>query len=391
MLIAAISILAMRSAMLPPLHCSGKNVVDPQGKIVQMRGVNLGGWFVDEIWMTPWLKAPEVGKPDVIKDHKTLWASIESRLGAASMHLVREAWRANWISAEDFTRIRAAGFDHVRIPFLDSLFEEDDGIRILREAVAKAKQSGLYVVLDLHGAPGGQSTEHHTGSEGRNRLWFDVDNIEKMEKLWIRIAKEFAEEPAVAMFDIMNEPVGAPNASMLHLVYDRVIRAIRTVAPRKIVLVDDGYKGFETTPHPNIANWQNVAFSLHFYQFNSKTTEEHVTNLKSRMPKLIELQGYRNAPVYAGEFNLEPFNSPVSMSLFVAEFLKAGWSYALWTWKAVPSSGALGDWGLYRPNGAVVPLDPFHDSEQTLIAKMRAVRTENLVAPPTQVAAAAGH
>ena len=378
-----------KTSTLPPLHCNGTDLVDPTGAVVRLKGVNLGGWLVEEIWMTPWTRSANAGEPETIKDHKSLWDQVSKHLGPEAMVHVRNAWRANWVTNEDFRRIKAAGFNHVRLPFLDVMLEEPHGIDILKAAVNNAKQAGLYVVLDLHGAPGGQSNEHHTGAENRNRLWFDVENISKTEAIWTRLAKEFADEPAVAAFDLINEPMGAPNPAMLHIVYDRIIRHIRTAAPNKVVIVDDGYKGFETTPHPNLANWTNVAFSLHFYQFEAKSAEEHPKILRDRMTKLKELQGYRNAPIYAGEFNLEPNNSPTAMTDFVAEFKKAGWSYSLWTWKAAPASGALGDWGLYRPKAAIEALNPFTDSEADLIRKFQQIRTDRLVAPAEQVSAVA--
>lgn len=369
---------------LPAIEQRGANLVDATGKTVRLRGVNFGGWLVEEIWMTPWVG--ENGSQKVT-DHASLWETVERRLGRPAMLRVRDAYRANWITPEDFRRVREAGFNHVRIPFLVEILEEPKGMQTLRDAVRLARENGLYVVLDMHGAPGGQSNEHHTGKENRNRLWFDVENITKMEQAWTKIGKEFANDSTVAVYDLMNEPMGTPNPAMLHLVYDRVIRAVRKVAPKKVVLVDDGYRGFETTPHPNLANWTNVAFSLHFYQFEAKTTQEHVDILRGKLPKLRELQGYRNAPVYIGEFNLEPHNSPESMRAFVGEMDKAGWSWALWTWKHVSPKGPMGDWGLYRQKGAFQPLDPWKDSEAELLRKMPQFRTENLTAPTEQLAA----
>jgi hypothetical protein len=165
---------------------------------------------------------------------------------------------------------------------------------------------------------------------------------------------------------------------MLHLVYDRVIRAVRMVAPNKVVLVDDGYKGFETTPHPNLANWTNVAFSLHFYNFDAKSPEDHSKALSDRMPKLKELQGYRNAPVYAGEFNVEPHGSPEATRGMIEGFDKAGWSWAMWTYKTMAVEGPMGQWGLYSLAGKPDAIDPFRDSEADMIRKIAQVRTENM-------------
>ena len=367
----------LAAVQLPAIHTDGLNLKDSSGHTVQLKGVNLGGWLVEEPWMTPIVSEPPAGSSEPkVTDHRAIWGLVEKRLGHDSMVRVRDAWRDNWITKTDFDRIKAAGFNHVRIPFLVSLLDEPNGLARLHWAVDTAAADGLYTVLDMHGAPGGQSDEAHNGLGKSNRLWFDVDNIIKMENAWIRLAKEFKTSNA-AMFDLMNEPMGAPNPAMLMLVYDRVIRAIRTVDPNKVLLVEDGYKGFDTTVHPNLANWTNVCYSLHFYNFDAKKTEDHITALDKDVPKLKDLQGYRQTPLYIGEFNLEPFAGPEVTHQFVGRLNAAGWSWAIWTWKACPVSGTLGQWGIERRPSLAPALNPYTDSADEMIQKAKAFRTEN--------------
>jgi aryl-phospho-beta-D-glucosidase BglC (GH1 family) len=378
-------------ATLPALTCKGNDLVRPDGTPVRLRGVNLGGWLVEEMWMTPWMdKPPTTSDLPKIEDHVSLWGVVEKRFGHDGMVRVRDEWRDNWITDADFARIKDAGFDHVRIPFLDSLIEEPNGLRRLHGAVEMAARHGLYSVLDMHGAPGRQNESDHSGQVKKNRLWFDVENITKMEELWATLGREFGNDPNVAMFDLMNEPMGAPNPAMLFLVYDRVYRAVRKTAPNKVIVIEDGYKGFETTPHPNLAQWTNVCYSLHFYNFDAKTSNDHVSALKSHEKRDLELQGYRQAPLYIGEFNLEPHGNPEVMREFTGEMTRAGWSWALWTYKTDAKAGPMGQWGLYRRPGKPVPLNPYTDSEADLIAKMRSVRTENFEPAPGILAAFKG-
>ena len=372
---------------LAPLHTKGQNLVTPDGKTVVLRGINFGGWLVEEIWMTPWKNRESESAKETVRDHDSLWSTIEKRLGKESMLRVRSEWRNNWITVEDFKRVKSMGLNHVRIPMLHDLLDETGGMERLKSAVAMARNAGLYVVLDMHGAPGGQSNEHHTGKENRNRLWFDVENIAEMERKWTTLASIFRDDPTVAVYDIMNEPMGAPNPAMLHLVYDRIIRAIRKVDPKKVVLVDDGYKGFETTPHPNIPGWTNVAYSLHFYNFNAKDPADHAATRVKDDVKIKELQGYRNAPIYIGEFQLEPQYSAKGTREVIGELARQGWSWASWTWKASGSGGPVGQWGLYRPKGSIEICNPFQDSEAVLIHKIKSYRTENWFAPAENVAA----
>ncbi len=381
-LLATLLVLNPATALLP-LTTRGTSIVDSHGTPFSLRGANLGSWFVPEMWMTPWKQEPPAGsKLPKIEDAFGLWNCFETRLGANAMNRVRNSWRSNWITPSDFARIKAAGMNHVRIPFSFTLLDEIDGLTTLRRAVDEAAKTGLYSVLDMHGVPGGQNGDHTSGHKGQNELWFKVENITRMESYWTRLGREFGNDPKVAMFDLMNEPFGAPNPAMLHLVYDRVIRAVRKVAPTKILLVDDGYKGFETTPHPNLARWTNVVFSLHLYNFDAKSTSDQIQAVKGREAKVKELQGFRDSPLYIGEFNLEPHGDPASMRAVINEFDSMGWSWAIWTYKAVNANGPMGQWGIFRMPGKIAQIDPFTDDEATTIARIKTLRTERLEACP---------
>ncbi|MFX8762507.1 cellulase family glycosylhydrolase, partial [Acinetobacter baumannii] len=90
-----------------------------------------------------------------------------------------------------------AGFNSVRLPILSSLVDEPatafcrSGLAWIHTAVNLARANGLYVVLDLHGAPGGQSNADHTGQVNQNQLWYGWKNIPNLEAVWKQLAAEF--------------------------------------------------------------------------------------------------------------------------------------------------------------------------------------------------------
>jgi endoglucanase len=378
---ALIAGLSTLPADLPRIRCDGTSLV-ADGSPILLKGVNTGGWLVEEPWMIPWKTDPPQGsKEPMASNHTAIWSEIEKRLGEGPMEKVRDEWRKTWISPTDFAEIRAAGFNHVRIPFLASILDEPHGMALLHHAVKEAADAGLYVVLDMHGAPGGQSDEDHNGLGKSNQLWFQPQYMQQYAVAWGKIAAEF-KGPEVAMFDLMNEPMGAPNTATLHIIYDKAVKAIRAVNKDTVVIIEDGYKGFETTPHPNVLGWTNVCFSLHFYDFNAKHTEGHMTTLARDLNKDLPLRGFRNAPLYIGEFNLEPNAGPDVTHRFVDMMSKAGLSWAIWTWKAEPAKGTLGQWGVLKPKIAPEPIDPFQDSEAEMLRKIGRVKTENFEAIP---------
>lgn len=380
------AVATLRSAILPVtlgrLHAQGASIVDSGGKAVTLRGVNLGGWLVEEMWMTPWVQDPPSGSPySKVVDHTTLWSTLTQRLGAVSSQNVKNAYRNAWIQTADYPRIKAAGFNCIRLPFIYDIVDEPNGMDWLRSAVTGATAAGLYVILDMHGAPGSQNGWDHSGTVGPVLFFSNPANIAKAVQVWTAVAQEFGSNPGVLGCDLLNEPVGAPDVSTLHSVHNQLYQAIRAVAPDTIIIVEDGYKGFSTMPMPSQYGWSNVVYSTHLYDFGASSPQAHLDSLNAQLPGILQTRTLRNVPVFVGEFNLEPNNSPAAMTQSTKTMTDNGIAWTLWTYKTVATSGPMGFWGYYSNSHAVNALNPFLDSEATLTAKLSQVRTENLAIP----------
>src|SRR6187402_2402847 len=126
-------------APLSPLHTKDGQIVDAAGKTVTLRGVNLGGWLVEEPWMQPFVTKPPTGSAyPPARDHVAIWQTVEKRLGTDGKDRVRTAFLKAWVDESDFDRIKAAGFNCVRLPFLSSLLDEPGGYGWLDRAVSWA-------------------------------------------------------------------------------------------------------------------------------------------------------------------------------------------------------------------------------------------------------------
>lgn len=89
----------------------------------------------------------------------------------------------------------------------------------------------------MHVAKGGQNNAHYTDG-GRNLLWQDVKLQELLCRQWAELARRYRAEPAVAAYEILNEPGTEPRDPSLVVALNRkVIRAIRQVDPEKIIVV----------------------------------------------------------------------------------------------------------------------------------------------------------
>ena len=65
-------------------------------------------------------------------------------------------------------------------------------------AIELAKKKNMYIILDMHGAPGRQSRMDHSGRSGYNKLWTNKGYQDQMVCLWEKISNRYINESAVA-------------------------------------------------------------------------------------------------------------------------------------------------------------------------------------------------
>ena len=372
---------AQAQPKMPFLHTNGARIVSSDGTPTILRGFNLGNWLVEEMWLCPFDTDPPAGSTlPKITDHVRLRQVFIARFGKEKADQLLEAWRRNFITPADFARLKADGATCVRLPFTYDLESEPGGLfRWLDFAVAGAKAQGIYVVLDLHGAPGRQGPEHHTGEEGVDAFFKDPKFRAQTAQLWARIAAHFKNEPAVAGYDLLNEPVSAANAATLHQVSGELYRTVRAADPNHIIIIEDGYKNLDQMPDPQIMGWTNVVYSAHSYKFDAKNADDYDSHLKYWvMAQSKTVQDKWSVPVYIGEWNLEPHGTPEKFRQYVQTFEAANLSWSLWTWKT-SSKWSGSQWGLYTPKTGLKAINPFTDSFEQILVAIPEIRTENLV------------
>lgn len=171
----------------------------------KLRGVNLGGWFVLEPWITP-----SVFEGNAAKDEYTL-TQILGKDAARSR--LSQHWNS-WITQDDFGQIAAAGLNHVRIPIgYWSVIEREGDPYVsgaydkLGEALDWASGAGLKVMIDLHGAPGSQNGFDNSGKYGSVE-WTQGDTTEFTLRVLNKIRDDHAQHPAVSSIQLLNEPLG---------------------------------------------------------------------------------------------------------------------------------------------------------------------------------------
>src|SRR5690606_27791901 len=205
-------------------------ILDPDGVPVILRGIGLGGWLVPEGYMLH-ISAPDGGSP------RTIRAQIEDLIGEEDTDAFFELYRANFVAEKDIAAIAEWGYDHVRLPFhyLDFWDPEgqeirEEGFELLDTSLGWCRTHGLYVILDMHAAPGAQNAGNISDSDGMARLWTEPEPYQDWTvEIWREIAVRYADETLIIGYDLLNEPVlpeGVPGNDLRDL-YVRIAGAIR--------------------------------------------------------------------------------------------------------------------------------------------------------------------
>ncbi len=344
-------VLATQAAPLPRLKPAGTWLVDESGERVVLKGCNLGSWLLIEPWM---LGAAN----DQVRDQHAFVTALEARCGSARTAELMERFRENWITAREFAQLKTFGFNLVRVPFHYGLLMDDDRPLALRpdafkwldRAVDMAEDAGVYVILDLHGAPGGQSVDGPTGRVNINQLWTDAARQEQTAWLWQRIAEHFAGRSTVVAYDLLNEPWGDfrtnVNADLLKIV-TRLYEAVRQVDPDTLIFAPGSLQGIAFYGDPAARGWKNVGFTEHFYPGlfgqGSPSLETHARFLNYTLAAKRQQLAALNVPYLIGEFNVvrDCVARPELMRRYYDDFAAAGWLGTMWTLRMLKPEGGI--------------------------------------------------
>jgi hypothetical protein len=353
------------------LLTKGKRIEDSQGNRVVLQGVNIGNWLVEEHWMMPFEKSPpKRSSLNPIVDHQSLWNVLETRFGKATMHEMRKKYRESWLQDKDFDRIKALGFNSVRVPFLCDIVDEPEGLFVwLDSVISSCKKRDLYVILDMHGAPGGQSAEQHTGYLGQNRFFSDPSLIQKAAKIWEAIAEHYKDEPTVAGYDLLNEPKGAESNKQLYAASHTLYKAIRSKDSRHLIFIEDGFKGIKFMPNPTEFGWQHVVYSTHMYP--------HENGFSATIQKAIDKRIAYKVPFYFGEFNVAPHGTLQELKAVIEEMQEAKISFSFWSYKIYRKTKNPTLWAFYQASKHVSRIDPYKDSAKEIFKKVEKLNSDN--------------
>ena len=207
-------------------------VIGVDGKPFHMVGTNLGNWLVPEGYM---FKFKHSSSPRLIQE------VMNELVGPDAANIFWKKYLDNYITREDIHYLKSIGMNSIRIPFHYKLFTNEDylggrgekrGFALMDRVVQWCKQEGLYVLLDMHCAPGGQTGDNIDDSWGYPYLFENVESQQLTIDIWRKIARHYKNETIILGYDLLNEPIAHYFDAnvlnpLLEPLYKRITKAVR--------------------------------------------------------------------------------------------------------------------------------------------------------------------
>ena len=312
------------------VRIDGKRFIEPDGRILHIKGISLGNWLMPEGYMF---------KFEVAKAPNQIYGAFDRLLGPQKAAAFWKEYRDRYIARDDIRFIKSAGFNTVRSPLHWNLFMTPDGDiagegwALLDRVLGWVKEAGLYAIVDLHAAPGGQTGINHDDGPGYPLMFYVPRDRDLTVKLWRAIAERYRGNPAILGYDLLNEPIApyhdiATLNPRLEPFFRRITTAIREVDPGRIVFLAAGQwsSSFDMFGPPFA---DNLAYTYHSFWASTK---------RNSIQRHLDFSARYNVPLFLGETGelTDDWNAGFRA---LHEAHGIGWSF--WTYKNLDSPSTV--------------------------------------------------
>ena len=228
------------------LRVSGQEIVDASGQNVVLKGFGIGEWSNTEAYMLEWPDGN--GKYLWYYGYTRIHDTLDQLMGQQAAARYWQTWKANIITESDVAKWESWGVNAVRLSINYHWLSPANGVYLdsgwqwIDRFIGWCKAHHIHVILCLHAAPGGQNPELMSDTpDGIPHLWTQPEIYQPWAiHIWQAIAQRYANETAVAGYDLLDEPLlseadpvsGGPQVRDF---YVRATAAIRAVDPNHII------------------------------------------------------------------------------------------------------------------------------------------------------------
>lgn len=310
----------------------GMNLVKPNGEKLYIQGTNLGNWLNPEGYMFGFKRTNSAWMIDLM---------IKEMVGPDFAAEFWKEFKDNYITAEDIKFIASQGANTVRLPFNYKLFTDDDymgltanqdGFARVDSVVKWCKDNNLYLILDMHDCPGGQTGDNIDDGYGYPWLFESKASQKLFCDLWKKIANRYKNETVIIGYELMNEPIAhffenkEELNKKLEPLYKRAVAAIREVDKNHVLLIGGAQwnSNFEMFTDWKFDN--NIMYTCHRYGGGA---------CKEAIQSFIDFRDKTGLPMYMGEIG---HNTDQWQADFVKVMKEVNIMYTFWPYKKADSS-----------------------------------------------------
>ncbi|MGN1246400.1 MAG: glycoside hydrolase family 5 protein [Muribaculaceae bacterium] len=314
------------------IRINHQDLIKPNGEKLFIIGTNLGNWLNPEGYMFGFDKTNSAHFIDEM---------LRQMVGP---DFTDEFWRLfkdNYITRADVEFIASTGSNTIRLPFHYRLFTDEDymglksaqdGFERIDSVVTWCRDNSLYLILDMHDAPGGQTGDNIDDSYGYPWLFESEKSQEQLCDIWRTIADRYKNETTILGYELFNEPIphywenkDSLNA-LVEPVCKRCVKAIREVDNNHIILIGGTQWNSNFTPFKDSTFDDKIMYTCHRY--GGDATKEAITHF-------IEFRDSVDLPMYMGEIG---HNTDEWQADFCRVMREVNIGYTFWPYKKVDHS-----------------------------------------------------
>ncbi|HZL10717.1 MAG TPA: glycoside hydrolase family 5 protein [Prolixibacteraceae bacterium] len=309
-----------------------QNLIAPNGEKFFIQGINLGNWLNPEGYMFGFKRTSSARMID---------QAFREMVGPDFTNKFWKQFKDNYITREDIRYIHQTGMNTIRIPFHYKLFTDEDymglsvaqdGFQRLDSLVSWCRESEIYLILDMHDAPGGQTGDNIDDSYGYPWLMTSEASQNQFVEIWKKIADHYKDEPVILGYDLLNEPIatyfGEEEEKLntaLEPLYKRAVAAIREVDQNHIVLLGGSQWNSNFSIFTDSKFDDKLMYTCHRYWCDT---------LQANIQDFVNFRDSVNLPIFMGETG-ENTDEWIAAWTRLMERNNIGWTY--WPFKKMKS------------------------------------------------------